>query len=152
MLTYDEATFYNREMDAREAALRAALAERGLPDWFTTVCFRGEIFRDWHPRRIGARRYALVAHRVWDESGTFGFQASLRRLMCHPGKGFRTLREAREAAARINAALPKEARYPMVEEVRVAMLKKERTFVHDARQHEISARRRASSLAEAAAA
>ena len=152
MLTYDEASFYNREIAAREAALRAALAERGLPDWLETVSYAGHIFRDWHPRNLGARRYAVAAHAMWNDGGHFGFYNGIARLVSYPGKGFRTFREAREAAARINAALPKEARYPMVEEVRVAMLKKERTFVHDARQHEISARRRASSLAEAAAA
>jgi len=152
MLTHNEATFYNREIAAREAALRAALSKRGLPDWLETVSYAGHIFRDWHPRHLGARRYAVAAHAIWDESGTFGFQNSASRLLSYPGKGFRTFREACEAAARINAALPKEARYPMIEEVKVAMLKKERTFVHDARQHEIAARRRAISLAEAAAA
>jgi hypothetical protein len=146
MLTHEESEFYDREIKARRAALRAVFAERGLPDWLETVSYHGRIFRDWHPVQIGARRYGLSAHAVWDESGTFGFQKSIVRLLCSPKfgrarRGFRTLREARETAAQINAALQPEDRYPLVEEIKVAMIEKERAAVHDARQRDITKHR-----------
>ena len=138
MLTHDEATFYTLELSKRLERLRVALAERGLPDWLETVAYDGRIFRDWHPCRLGARRYAVAAHAVWDEgSGFFRFRPSVARFVSHPGKGFRTFREAREMAAWINERL--DRRFPMVDEVKVAMLKREQGAVHDARQREIAA-------------
>ena len=160
MLTHDETVFYNREIEARQKQLRAAFAERGLPDWFETVSYRGYIFRDWHPLHLGRRHYGLEAHTAWDESGRWGFLHSTIRLLSYPNRykmykgkacgGFRTFREAREAAVQINAVLPPTDRFPLVEEVKLAMLVKERAIVYDVRQAEITERRRNLRLAETA--
>ena len=160
MLTHDETAFYNREIEARQQQLRAALVARGLPDWFETVSYRGYIYRDWHPIHLGNRRYGIVAHAAWDETGRWGFLSSTIQLRSYPNQhrmrkgracgGFRTFREAREAAARINAVLPPTDRFPLVEEVKLAMLAKERAIVYDVRQAEITERRRNLRLAETA--
>jgi hypothetical protein len=140
MLTHEEALFYRRETDARKERLRAALRERGVPDWLETVCYAGRIFRNWRPVKIGNRRYALAACYLWDVNGYWGFRDGIVRFLSYPGKGFRTLREAEEAARQINAALPAADRQPLVEEVRLAFLEREQTAVHEARQYEISMR------------
>jgi len=146
MLTHDEATSYHLEMNKRLARLRAVYADRGLPcDWLETVCHHGRIFRDWHPCRLGARRrYGLEARQVWDARDNRFVNSIALRFVVYPGKGFRTMREAAEVAARINAALEP---FPLVEEVKVAALTQERSAVHDARQRAIAARRAAMAAA-----
>ena len=150
MLTHDEVTFYYNEMNKRLARLRAVFADRGLPyDWLETVCHHGRIFRDWHPCRLGARRrYGLEARQVWDARNNRFVSSVAARFVVYPGKGFRTMRDAAEVAARINAALEP---FPLVEEVKVAALTQERSAVHDARQRAIAARRAAAKATAVAA-
>jgi hypothetical protein len=140
MLTHEETEFYRRETDARRGALRAALHERGVPDWLETVHYAGRICRNWRPAKIGERRYALAACYLWDTSVYEWSRKCHVRFLSYPGKGFRTLREAEEAARQINAALPAADRQPLVEEVKLAFLEQERVAVHEARQYEIAMR------------